>query len=224
MGEVPRILVVEDDHHVVQGLLAGLRREGFEAEVTMDGQEAAERIVREPFDLVLLDLMLPNASGFEVLEAMRGRVSVPVIVLSARTELEARLQSFELGAVDFVSKPFWMEEVVARVRMRLSLKETTSNRALTVGECVLDLDARTLLRDGEDLRLTAIEFNVLSWLVEHAGKAVRRRALATHALGLEACSDRTVDSHMSRLRRKLGPDGDCIRTVWGIGYRYEPPE
>lgn len=217
----PRILVVEDDLSVVQGLLAGLRRAGFSAEVAMDGTTAAERILREPFDLVLLDLMLPGASGHEVLEAMSGRVSVPVIVLSARTELDARLQSFALGALDFVAKPYWMEELVARIRVHLDLQETRPHKVIPVGDCTLDLDARTVTRDGVDLGLTSIELNVLAWLVERPGKAVRRRELATHALGMASESDRTVDSHVSRLRRKLGAAGASIKTVWGIGYRYE---
>ncbi|MEZ4323265.1 MAG: response regulator transcription factor [Myxococcota bacterium] len=216
-----RILVVEDDLNVVQGLIGGLRREGFDVEVAMDGLEACARAVDPSFQLVVLDLMLPGASGFEVLEAMSGRVSTPVLVLSARTELDARLKSFQLGAVDFVAKPFWIEELVARIRVRLAMESERPHRRIAVGGCVVDLDARTVVRDGEDLGFTAIEFNVLAWLVEHEGHAVRRSQIAAKALGMEA-SDRTVDSHVSRVRRKLGDDGDLVKTVWGIGYRYEP--
>lgn len=219
--ERPRILVVEDDLNVVQGLIAGLRREGFDVAVVMDGAQACARAL-EPFDLVVLDLMLPGASGFDVLGAMSGRVRTPVLVLSARTELDARLKSFQLGAVDFVAKPFWIEELVARIRVRLALEEERPRRQIPVGGCVLDLDARTVTRDGADLGFTAIELNVLAWLVERASRAVQRSQLAEHALGAAGASDRTVDSHVSRVRRKLGDDGERIRTVWGIGYRYEP--
>ena len=222
VSDRPRILVVEDDVNVVQGLLGGLRREGFEVEVTMDGTEACARAVDPSFQLVILDLMLPGASGFDVLEAMSGRVNTPVVVLSARTELDARLRSFELGAVDYVAKPFFLEEVVARIRVRLAMESERPPRQIGVGGCVVDLDARVVSRDGVDLGFTSIEFNVLAWLVEHSGKAVRRSQLAAKALGLEAASDRTVDSHVSRVRRKLGDDGSLIKTVWGIGYRYEP--
>ena len=221
MDERPRILVVEDDVNVVQGLIGGLRRAGFAVEVAMDGLQGARRAIEEPFELVVLDLMLPEATGHEVLEALSGRVTVPVIVLSARTELEARLRSFELGAVDFVAKPFFLEELVARIRLRLRLDEERPNRQQGLGGCLVDLDARTVTRDGEDLGLTKIEFNILAWLLAHAGQAARRRTLAVHALGMDAASDRTVDSHVSRLRRKLTDDGDRIRTVWGIGYRYD---
>lgn len=217
----PRILVVEDDANVVQGLLAGLRRAGFDVEVAMDGLVAQERAVNECFDLVLLDLMLPDASGYEVLQAMSGRVSTPVVVLSARNELDARLKSFELGAVDFVSKPFWIEELVARISVRLRRKEVGEQKRAVIGECEIDLDARVVHRGAVDLGLTPIEFNVLAWLVEHRGHAVRRSTLALQALGLDEPNDRTVDSHMSRLRKKLGDDAALIKTVWGIGYRVE---
>lgn len=223
LTEPPHILVVEDDLHVVQGLIAGLRREGFALDVAMDGTDACARAVDPRYDLVVLDLMLPGASGFDVLRAMSGRTSTPVLVLSARTEKDARLEAFQLGAVDFVAKPFWIEELVARIRLRLGLTGAPPGaRTLQVGSTTVDLDARTVLRDGEDLGFTPIEFNILAWLAERPGKAVRRSELAAHALGTFAASDRTVDSHVSRVRKKLGDDGDHLKTVWGIGYRYEP--
>jgi DNA-binding response OmpR family regulator len=219
LTDAPRILVVEDDLNVVQGLVAGLHRRGFDVSVCMDGAEAAVRAASEPFDLVVLDLMLPGRSGFEVLEAMSGRVSTQVIVLTARTELGARLDSFRLGAVDYVSKPFFIEELVARIDARLARRPETPRRRLQLGSVTLDLDARLALRDEQDLGLTAHEFNVLAWLAGRPGRAVTRQDLAEHALGTEGVSDRTVDSHVSRIRSKLGDDGKRIETVWGIGYR-----
>ena len=217
-----RILIVEDDVNVVQGLVSGLRRGGFDTTVAMDGTEGAKLATSSSFDLVVLDLMLPGQSGFEVLEAMRGRVSTPVIVLSARTELQARLDSFAAGAVDYVAKPFFIEELVARIQARLALREDGPHRTVHVGETVVDLDARTAVREGRDVGLTAHEFNVLAWLAERPGRAVSRDQLVEHVLGTEGEVDhRTVDSHMSRVRKKLGADGACIKTVWGIGYRFE---
>lgn len=221
MDGEPRILVVEDDLHVVQGLIAGLRRAAFDVSVAMDGDDAAGRVASEPFDLVVLDLMLPGRSGFAVLEAMSGRVSTPVIVLSARTELTARLDSFRLGAVDYVAKPFFIEELVARIRARLALRDDGPRRVARVGGAELDLDARRVTRDGEDLGLTAHEFNVLAFLAERPGRAVTRQELAERALDSEGVTERTVDSHVSRIRAKLGDDGKRIVTVWGIGYRLE---
>lgn len=222
--ERPRVLVVEDDLQVVQGLVSGLARAGFDVTVAMDGEEAS-RLALQPFDAVVLDLMLPGRTGFDVLAAMSGRVSTPAIVLSARSELESRLKSFQLGAVDFVPKPFWIEELVVRLRSRLALRDDAPPRTRAVGATVLDLDRRTACRDGRDIGLTAHEFNVLAWLAERPRRAITRRQLAENTLTEElGATDRTVDSHVSRVRKKLGPDGATIATVWGIGYRYDPPE
>lgn len=220
----PRILVVEDDLSVVQGLVRGLHRAGFDVSVAMDGAEGVRRALEEPFDLVLLDLMLPEKDGFAVLDAWRGRLSVPVVVLSARTELQARLRSFDLGAIDFVPKPFWMEELVVRIRTRLSLRPDIPRREVAFADVVVDLDGRRVLRGDQDLQLTSHEFNVLAWLVERPDRAVSRQSLAEHALPEDGDrQERTLDSHVSRIRRKLGPQaGACLRTVWGIGYRFTP--
>jgi two-component system OmpR family response regulator len=220
--EKPRVLVVEDDPQVLQGLVSGLSRAGFLVSVAMDGDEGARRALHEPFDVVVLDLMLPGRTGFEVLEAMSGRVTTPVVVLSARTELEARLKSFQLGAIDFVPKPFWIEELVVRIRSRLAIKPDEARRTLAVGTATIDVDARTVTRDGVDLGLTAHELNLLVWLVERPGRSVSRRQLVERCLPEEHdATERTVDSHVSRIRKKLGPDGARIHTVWGIGYRYD---
>ena len=221
MNAPAHILIVEDDAGVVEGLVRGLRKAGFRISLAMAGDQGLERILNEHFDLVLLDLMLPERTGFEVLEAIRTRVFVPVIVLSALTDLHARLKSFETGAVDFVPKPFFMEELVARIRSRLDLGRRSARRELTLADVVLDLDARVVRRDGVDLGLTGYEFNVLALLCQRAGRAQTRAQIADDALSEDGdCSDRTVDSHISRIRKKLGPEaGGRIRTVWGIGYR-----
>lgn len=221
--ERPRILVVEDDYAVVEGLLRGLRREGFDTVLAMDGAAGAKEAIRPDVDLVLLDLMLPERDGWSILEAMHDRVSTPVIVVSARTELDARLRSFRLGAIDFVPKPFFLEELVARIRSRLAIREDTPRRTLPVGGVALDVEARRATRDGVDLGFTAHEFNLLLVLAEHPNRAISRQQLAERALPEEGERlDRTVDSHLSRVRKKLGPDGHLIQTAWGIGYRFEP--
>ena len=218
----PSLLVVEDDLQVLQGLVSGLSRAGFDVTVAVDGADAM-RLALQPFDAVVLDLMLVGCTGFDVLAAVRGRVSTPVIVLSARTELHSRLKSFELGAVDFVPKPFWMEELVVRLRARLALREAAPARTLDVGAVVLDLDRRSVTRDGADLGLTRFEFNILAWLAERPGRSVSRSDLAEHTLSDDSdVTERTVDTHISRIRKKLGADGALIATVWGIGYRFTP--
>ena len=194
---------------------------GFQTSLAHNGDQGLKRILTESYDLVLLDLMLPGRSGFEVLEAMCTRVSVPTIVLSASSDLPARLKSFENGAVDFVPKPFFMEELVARIRSRLEVRPVEPRRMLTFGDVVLDLDSRLVLRNDTDLRMTGYEFNVLGFLRQRAGRAQTRGQIAEHALSEHGdCSDRTVDSHISRIRKKLGPKtGGLIKTIWGIGYR-----
>ena len=226
MDDRPRILVVEDDLSVVQGLVRGLHRAGFDVSVAMDGVEGVRKALDEPFDLVVLDLMLPGKDGFEVLDGWRGRLSVPVLVLSARPELEARLRSFDLGAVDYVPKPFWMEELVARIRTRLALGAEASRRVVAFAGVTVDLDARRVTRGDLEIPLTTHEFNVLAWLVERPDRAVSRQQLAEHTLPEEGDrQERTLDSHVSRIRKKLGPDAAaCLRTVWGIGYRFSPEE
>ena len=220
MDNVPHILIVEDDAGVVHGLLRGLRQAGFRTSLAMNGAQGIDCILTESFDLILLDLMLPEYTGFEVLEIMGTRVSVPVIVLSALSDLPARLKSFERGAVDFVPKPFFIEELIARIRSRLKLRQI-ENRKFVLADTIIDLDARVVLRNDIDLGMTGYEFNVLAFLCQRSGRAQTRSQIAEHALSVDGdCFDRTVDSHISRIRKKLGPDtGKLIKTIWGIGYR-----
>ncbi|MEM7604187.1 MAG: response regulator transcription factor [Myxococcota bacterium] len=216
-----QVLIIEDDLGVVQGLVRGLARAGFDTRVAMRGDAALEAVLEDSVDLVLLDLMLPERSGFEILDAVRSRVSVPILVLSARDDLDSRLQSFDSGAVDFIPKPFFIEEIVARIRTRLALRDAGPRRELSLGGVTLDLDARTAHRGAEALKLTRFEFNVLAYLRENAGRAQTRSQIAEHALSESGeCDDRTVDSHISRIRKKLGGRAaECVKTVWGIGYR-----
>lgn len=221
-----RILVVEDDAPIAAGLVRGLKQAGFQVMLATDGWLALEASERERPDLVVLDLNLPGKDGFELLDAWKGRLRVPVIVLTARQELEARLRSFGLGAVDYLAKPFWMEELVARIRARLLLREERPRRVLRWDDVRLDLDARDVSREGAGpVSLTRHEFDVLAYLAERPGRAMTRAQIAQHAPSPnEERDDRTVDSHVARLRKKLGPAGARIRTSWGIGYQFDPPE
>ena len=219
----PRVLVVEDDPRLGPSLVAALIREGFDAALAADGNAALDAVADQEPDAIVLDLMLPGRSGHELLEAWRDRLSVPVFVLSARTDLEARLGSFDRGAVDYVAKPFYVEELVARLRLRLEPDRRRPQRTVAVGTASVDLDGRVVRRADQDLRFTAVEFNVLAYLVVRPGRAVPRATLVDGALPIDGeRSDRTLDSHISRIRRKLGPDGAAIRTVFGVGYRFDP--
>lgn len=220
MDDRPRVLVVEDDPGIGPQVVAGLLRSGLDATLAADGETAAELMASTDWSVVVLDLMLPDIDGFTLLERWRHRSSAPVVVLTADTELSARLRSFELGAVDWIPKPFFMEELVARIRARLGMGPAKPpNRTVSLGTANLDLDRRQAFRDETSLSLTAHEVNLLEVLVTHAGRAFTRDALADRALPAEAVrSSRTVDSHIAHLRKKLGPDAPSLETVYGVGY------
>lgn len=225
-SEPPKILLIEDDRGIAAGLVRGLKASGFSVELANSGRRGAELGLLEEFSLIVLDLMLPEVDGFEILESWRGRTMPPIIVLTARTDLEARLRVFDGGAVDYLSKPFWIEELLARIRARLRLPQLAAPRRVYWDSSVLDLDARTLTIDRTAVSLTAAELSILTFLVERAGRAVSRSQLAEAALPADGDRyDRTVDSHVARIRRKLGQTGAArLVTVWGIGYRFDTPE
>lgn len=218
-----RILVVEDDTHLAQSMVQGLKEAGFAVALSNDGDAASRRMQQESFDLVILDLMLPGKSGEMLLEEWHSRYPIPVIVLTARTELADRLRCFALGAVDYLPKPFWMQELLARVRTRLHLQLEKPSRLLQWADISVNLDARVVHRGREEILMTRSEFNVLVYLLERKGRAVSRTQIADHALTVgEPRSPRTVDGYIARLRTKLGEEaGACLETVWGIGYRFQ---
>lgn len=221
-----RVLVVEDDPGVAAGLVRGLTAAGFEVELATNGRAGLECALRGAFDVVVLDLMLPERSGLEILRDLSGRRRVPVIVLTARTDLPDRLRSFELGAVDYVPKPFFMEELVARARAHLGVRAGAPRRVIGWAGVTVDLDARAARRGEEVLPLTRAELDLLAYLIERPSRAISREQLAERALSaLEPRDARTIDSHVARIRKKLGAGAAAaIVTVWGIGYRFEPPE
>lgn len=218
-----RVLIVEDDDKLGRQIQADLRAAGFETEWATRGDDALAANF-STFGLVILDLMLPGAHGFDVLKALRHEhPHVPVLVLSARQGASDRVRALELGADDFVPKPFWPDELLARVRARLRRPTVSSvGQTLVIGAIQIDPSARQAVVDGDVRDLTKVEFDVLTALASRAGTAVSRRWLADRLLdpGRDA-DDRALDVHVSRLRRKLGRAGDQIATVWGVGYRLE---
>jgi two-component system OmpR family response regulator len=220
---VPHVLLIEDDSRIAEGIVRGLRAAGFEVELVQNGREGAERAISHAFDLIVLDLMLPEFDGFAALEVWRTRISTPIIVVTALTDLDARLRVLAGGAVDYIAKPFWIEELIARIRIRLRHYESPAARTIALEDAVLDLDARTVKVANNLVSFTSHEFNVLAYLVERPDRTITRQQLAQSTLSAEAdTSERTVDSHIARIRRKLGnAAGSRIVTVWGIGYRFD---
>lgn len=217
-----RLLVVEDDLGIATELKRGLKARGYEVTLATDGEGLVARVLADPPDLIVLDLMLPGVPGLDVLKDLRGRSPVPVIVLTARTALPHRLEAFSAGAADYLAKPFYLEELVARIEARLG-RVGDAPRTLGWGAVELHLDARNCRVNGQDAGLTPHEFNVLAWLAARPGRAATRAQLVAAALSPDGdTSERTLDSHIARIRKKLGPDGAAVATVWGVGYRFDP--
>ena len=227
-----RILVVEDERDIAALVVYHLTKEGYRVRTAQGGHEALEAMAAERPDLIVLDLMLPGFSGYEVLTAMRRRpewVEVPVIVLTARREETDRIKGLELGADDYLTKPFSPRELVLRVsavlRRAQSPAVSGSARTLRGGNIIVDLNALSVSVNGNVIDLTPTEYRLLVTLLERRGRVQNRQQLLQAAWDVHArIETRTVDMHVQRLRTKLGNDGDWIETVRGFGYRFKAKE
>ena len=224
--EKPHILVVEDDETLALGLELNLQAEGFSVELVMDGREGLQRALSGRADLLILDLMLPGIDGYRVLREMREKgIEIPVIVLTARSQLEDKLRGFGLGADDYVTKPFRLEELVARAQAALRRGKARATRVETFGDVEMDMGARRVTRAGEVVPMTSREFDLLAYLYERASRVHSRERLL-HAVWGEDYegTERTVDNFIRSLRKKLEDDPAKPRylvTVRGAGYRFE---
>lgn len=217
----PRILLVEDDERLGRQVATHLTRAGYDVRWLRDGAEALGAPT-EGLALIVLDLMLPGADGLDVLKRVRSQADLPVLVLSARQDARDRVRALELGADDFVAKPFWPEELLARIAARLRRPVLRREGVLTLGALELDVTARRAAGPDGELSLTRVEFDLLAALAQRPGAAVPRAWLTEHVLDPDGdADDRTLDVHVSRLRKKLGSLGPRISTVWGIGYRFD---
>ena len=221
------ILVAEDDRDIADLISHYLHKAGWTSHVTASGDEALAHARRQPVDLVVLDVMLPGLSGLEVCRALRAdkaTAAIPIIIVTARAEETDRIVGLEIGADDYVSKPFSPNELVARIRalMRRTQRVEPDVASLQFGPIVMDLIAHTVSESGRDVRLTAKEFMLLKYLMQHRGRVLSREVLLGDVWGYRYTGGtRTVDVHVRRLREKLPVLVDALVTVKQFGYKLE---
>jgi two-component system response regulator MtrA len=221
-----RILLVEDDPSIREVTAIGLRNAGFTVETASDGRAGLDRFESEPFDLVLLDIMLPRMDGLEVCRAIRRTSTVPVVMLTARSDIIDVVVGLEAGADDYVRKPFEVPELVARLRAalrRVGRRPEDETTQLRLGPLDIDIAGRTVTRDGRDIPLTRTEFDLLADLARHPGQVLARDTLLDRIWGYDYLGDsRLVDVAVGRLRAKVEADPaapELILTVRGAGYK-----
>jgi DNA-binding response OmpR family regulator len=219
-----RVLVVEDDPSIVLGLRMNLETEGYEVAVATDGEEALRLARGEPWDLIILDIMLPKVNGYEVVCALRAEHDrTPVLILSARTSEVDKIMGLDLGADDYVTKPFSVGELLARVRAALRRRMTSAEPSLSVGDVQLNPETREVHKAGEPVDLTVTEFDILLALYRARGRVLSRNQIIDAVWGPEHHgTPRTVDNFIAQLRSKLedDPASPChLLTVRGVGYR-----
>ncbi|MBM4778858.1 MAG: response regulator transcription factor [Archangiaceae bacterium] len=227
-----RILIVEDEQDLASLLEYNLKQEGFETDVARTGAAGVSRAKSFKPDLILLDLMLPDIGGTEVARLVRegDAKRVPIIMVTARGEESDRVKGLELGADDYVVKPFSVKELMLRIKNVLRRdgnepKAVSSNGKLTAPDIVLDIDRHEVTVKGKPVVLTALEFRLLKTFLERPGRVQTRETLLSDVWGIDAeITTRTVDTHIKRLREKLGPSGDIIETIRGVGYKLTAPE
>jgi DNA-binding response OmpR family regulator len=228
-----RILVIDDDVELCQLINRFLTQEGFEMEAVNNGTTGAERALSRNYALVVLDVMMPEVNGFDVLRRIRAQSHIPVLMLTAKGDALDRVLGLEMGADDYLAKPFNPQELVARIRAILRrIKPQTddakrSRTPLLVGDVEMDRGARVVRRQGEMVNLTSVEFDLLEVLLQSAGQVISRETLTRDVLGREFSPfDRSIDTHVCNLRKKIGllPQGtERIKGVRGIGYVYALP-
>jgi two-component system response regulator RegX3 len=224
------ILLVEDEESFIDALNIGLDREGFKVSVARDGQQAMALFARDAFDVILLDLMLPKMSGLDVCRSIRATSDVPIIIVSAKGEEVDMVLMLEIGADDYVTKPYRLRELVARIRAVLRRREghdhaETSDEILQQGPIRMDIDARRCFLNGTEIKLRKKEFTLLRLLLENPGRVLTREVLIDRVWGTDYVGDtKTLDVHIKRLRSLIEDDPKNpahITTVRGVGYRFE---
>lgn len=221
-----KILVVDDEEKIRQLLKEYLQFADYEVDTAADGMEAVSKCASHNYDIVIMDIMMPKMDGITAVKEIRKSNDVPVIMLSARSEEYDKLFGFEVGADDYVTKPFSPKEVIARVKAVLSRTQPeNAHKIEKFGGLTVDYDGRNVLIDGKKAELTPKEYELLFYLVKNKGLAVSREKLLSDVWGFDFFGDdRTVDTHIKTLRSNLGAYRNCIVTLRGLGYKFEYDE
>ena len=222
-----RILVIEDNHRLSSSLAANLAHEGYSVDAAYDGQEGQDLAELTPYDLIILDILLPKKDGLQVCRDLRRRrIHTPILLLTARDGVEDRVQGLDYGADDYLVKPFAMRELLARLRALLRRQAPYTNGRLEIGDLVVDPVTHTVEREGRSIDLTPKEFALLEFLLYHPNQVVTRELIEQHIWNYDfECESNVIDVYVRRLRRKIDAPFavKLLTTVRGIGYRLQPP-
>ena len=218
-----KVLVVEDDNNIAELLRLYLQKDGFEVSHAADGGKAVEMAKEIQPDLVLLDIMLPVMDGWQVCREIRNFSKVPIIMLTAKADERSELQGFELGVDEYITKPFSPKILVARVDAILRRAHLLRNESiLSVGGIEMNKAAHVVTIDGKSIELSYKEFELLSYFIENRGIALSREKILNNVWNYDYFGDaRTIDTHVKKLRSKMGDKGSYIKTIWGMGYKFE---
>ena len=224
-----KVLVVDDEKAIVKGIAFSIQNDGNEVDCAYDGEEALDMIKKGDYDIVLLDVMLPKMDGFEVCRQVREFSKVPIIMLTAKNDDMDKIAGLTNGADDYVAIPFSVAELIARISALLRWSEylPPDGESLTFGQLVIDVDGRGASVNGKAIKLTSKEYELLRTLAEHQNTALDRRYLMKQIWGYTYTGvgkSRTLDVHIRHLREKLGAYGECIQTVYMIGYKFVDPD
>jgi two-component system response regulator ResD len=221
-----RILVVDDESRMRKLVGDFLRRDGYEVLEAGDGQEAVD-IFRENRDiaLIIMDVMMPKMDGYQATKLIREESKVPIIMLTAKSEERDELEGFDLGVDEYVTKPFSPKTLVARVGAILRRSGATEKERIEIDGIVLDRAAHQVTIDGRPVELSFKEFELLAYFMENNGRALSREMILNHVWNYDYYGDaRTIDTHVKKLRSKMGEKGNLIQTIWGMGYKFEAPQ
>ena len=222
-----KVLIIEDDKTILMGLQDDLEFEGYQVSSAMDGKEGLKKALKDKFDLIILDILLPSLNGFEVCKKLReSGISTPILMLTAaKTEEMDKVMGLELGADDYVTKPIGSREMVARVKaiLRRTIKKEEAPETYEFGDISIDFKSHEVTKTGNKLHMTALEFNLLKFFIEHKGEVLTRDDILDETWGEAIVSPRTIDPHIVHLRQKLEDDPanpEHIVSIRGVGYKF----